>query len=157
MQNFIHIYHFEMLRLAVRQDTCHSIWPCSPRVSHSSVVRASNRYLHGRSWVRLPLGPQKLIIFLSISTWERFSVIYSLSKSPIHWSFFFSQIVLCYNALHRDDPSCPVMVVMKQYELNFTLQLLSWLRIRLKKTATERCRTWTGPIRNREKHITSDT
>ena len=52
-----------------------SIWPCSPRVSHSSVVRASNRY-SGRSWVRLPLGAQKNF-FLSISTWERFSVIYN--------------------------------------------------------------------------------
>ena len=52
--SFIHIYHFDTLRLAVSQDTCHtyknlqsSIWHCSPRVSHSSVVRASNRYLEG--------------------------------------------------------------------------------------------------------------
>ena len=27
-----------------------SIWPCSPRVSHSSVVRASNRYLEGHGF-----------------------------------------------------------------------------------------------------------
>ena len=38
------------------------------------------------SWVRLPLGAQK-ILFLSISTWERFFIIYTLSKSPIHLSF----------------------------------------------------------------------
>ena len=56
-----------------------SIWPCPPRVSHSSVVRASNRY-SGRSWVQLPLGAQKNI-FLSISTWEHFAIIYTLSKS----------------------------------------------------------------------------
>ena len=27
-----------------------SIWPCSPQVSHSSVVRASNRYLEGHGF-----------------------------------------------------------------------------------------------------------
>ena len=55
-----------------------SIWPCSPRVSHSSVVRASNRH-SGRSWVRLPLGGSQK----SFSEYfeERFSVIHTLSKS----------------------------------------------------------------------------
>ena len=27
-----------------------SIWPCSPRISHNSVVRASNRYLEGHGF-----------------------------------------------------------------------------------------------------------
>ena len=63
-----------------------SIWPCSPRVSHSSVVRASNRYF-GRSWVRLSLGAQKNL-FLSISTWQRFSVICTLSKSQSTYHLF---------------------------------------------------------------------
>ena len=62
-----------------------SIWPCLSRVSHSSVVRASNRYISGRSWVRLPSAAQK-IVFLSISTWERIFTIYTLSKSPVHLS-----------------------------------------------------------------------
>ena len=43
-----------------------NIWPCSPGVSDSSVVRASNRY-PGRSWVWLLLGAQK-ILFSTIST-----------------------------------------------------------------------------------------
>ena len=40
----------------------------------------------GRSWVRLPLEAHK-ILFLSILTWERFFIIYTLSKSSIHLSF----------------------------------------------------------------------
>ena len=40
----------------------------------------------GRSWVRLPLEAQK-ILFLSNSTWERFFIIYTLSKSPIHVTY----------------------------------------------------------------------
>ena len=42
----------------------------------------------GRSWVQLPLGAQK-ILFLSISTWERFFIIDTLSKSLIHLSLLF--------------------------------------------------------------------
>ena len=38
-------------------------------------------------WVRLPLGAQKSL-FLSISTWERFFIIYTLSKSPVHLSWW---------------------------------------------------------------------
>ena len=56
------------LSLAVWQETC--IWPCSPPVSHSSVVKASNRY-SGGSWVQLPLGALK-ILYPSISTWTPF-------------------------------------------------------------------------------------
>ena len=57
--SFIHIYHFDILSLAIWQDVCHSqepsLRPCSPWVLHSSVVRASNWY-SGRSWVQLLLG-----------------------------------------------------------------------------------------------------
>ena len=52
---FIHICHFDTLSLAVWQVTCHTyknlvVGPCSPRISHSSVVRASNRYLEGHGF-----------------------------------------------------------------------------------------------------------
>ena len=50
-------------------------WIC---VSHTRTKPVTRK-----SWVRLLLGTQK---FLSISTWERFSVIYTLSKSPVHLS-----------------------------------------------------------------------
>ena len=69
-----------------------SVWPCSPRVSHSSVVRASNRY-SGRSWDRLPLGAQKNL-FLSISAWELFSVIYTLSKLQSTYHLFSLTIIV---------------------------------------------------------------
>ena len=41
--------HVELCRMAGHMSHIYepSIWPCSPRVSHSSVVRASNRYLEG--------------------------------------------------------------------------------------------------------------
>ena len=64
-----------------------SIWPCSPRVSHSSVVRASNRYLEG-------YGFDSRFRFLSISTWERFFIIYScisvwqIGLSRFCWAVF---------------------------------------------------------------------
>ena len=52
-------------------------WIC---VSHTRTKPVARK-----SWVRLLLGIQK-ILFLSISTWEHFSVIYTLSKSPVHLS-----------------------------------------------------------------------
>ena len=52
----------------------------------SPIPQWSVQPLSGKSWVRLPLGTQK-IIFLSISTWEGFSIILTLSKSPVHLSF----------------------------------------------------------------------
>ena len=48
------------------------------------MVRASNRYLEGHGFDSR-WGLRK-ILFLSISTWERFFIIYTLSKSPIHLS-----------------------------------------------------------------------
>ena len=54
-----------------------SIWPSSPRVSHSSVVGASNRCLDGHGFYSR-WGLRKF--FLSISTWEHFSVICTLSS-----------------------------------------------------------------------------
>ena len=47
----------------------------------------------------LPYREAQKILFLSISTWERFFIIYTLSKSPIHLSLFdllFSNYVVVY-------------------------------------------------------------
>ena len=58
-------------------DLSVSGWIC---VSHTRTKPVTRKSL-----VQLLLGSQK-ILFLSISTWERFSVIYTLSKSPVHLS-----------------------------------------------------------------------
>ena len=49
------------------------------------MIRASSRYLEGHGFDS-PLGAQK-ILFWNILTWERFFIIYTLSKSSIHLSF----------------------------------------------------------------------
>ena len=71
----IHIFALTSLSLAVWQDILSHmnlvVWPCSPWVLHSSVVRASNWHLEGHGFDSR-WGAQNL--FLSISTWERFFI-----------------------------------------------------------------------------------
>lgn len=52
-----------------------TIWPCSPRVCHSSVVRAANLN-SGRSWARLPLA------------WELFSITYTYPSHQFIYHLF---------------------------------------------------------------------
>ena len=55
--SFVHMYYFSTLSLAVWQDTCHTYMYknlvndlAHHESSHSSVVRASNRYLEGHGF-----------------------------------------------------------------------------------------------------------
>ena len=68
---------FQHVEPAVWHDTClhtqePSIWPCSPRVSHSSVVGASNRYLEGHGF-NSRWGPRKFFSeYLDLRTFLRY-------------------------------------------------------------------------------------
>ena len=68
--SFIHIYHFDTLSLAVWQDTFRTYKNLVYDLAHFESPIAQwleHPTISGRSWVRLPLGAQK-ILFLSIST-----------------------------------------------------------------------------------------
>ena len=69
-----------MLNLAVWQDTCHTYKNLVYDLAHHESPIAQ--------WLERPAGIWKVMgsTFLSISTWECFSVIYTLYKSPIYLS-----------------------------------------------------------------------
>ena len=61
------------------------VWSRSPRVPHSSVVRASNWHLQGQ-WVRLPLGGLRILLSEYIWLESTISFVFIWSKSKFHLS-----------------------------------------------------------------------